>query len=73
MSKNDEPSVITCFYCGGPMGKKDRIEMARSCAVALHKSEMSQQVLEDVRRSAAREQAGSEEMALARLLSFLRP
>jgi hypothetical protein len=36
MSKNDEPPVITCFYCGGPMEKKDRIEAARFVRVLWH-------------------------------------
>jgi aspartate carbamoyltransferase regulatory subunit len=36
ISKNDEPSVVTCFYCGGKMEKKDRIETARFVRVLWH-------------------------------------
>jgi uncharacterized protein with PIN domain len=36
MSKNDEPPVITCFYCGGMMEKKRRIESIRFNRVLWH-------------------------------------
>jgi len=36
MSKNDEPNSIQCFYCGGPMEKKDRIDTARFVRVLWH-------------------------------------
>jgi hypothetical protein len=36
MSKNDEPTMITCFYCGGTLEKKDRIESVRFVRVLWH-------------------------------------
>jgi uncharacterized protein with PIN domain len=36
MSKNDEPDAIDCFFCGGRMEKKDRIDSARLVRVLWH-------------------------------------
>jgi uncharacterized protein with PIN domain len=36
MSRNDEPEMIDCFFCGGRMEKKYRVETARFVRVLWH-------------------------------------